>query len=208
MGLSIPGLKQMMSDSALTNLARAWWDIIQRDCPEEWSRLIPELDLSTPHRVLKPQSLEVLGYLGQISDQALPPYRELLDALVCAREFLYFGQTYTEGDFGAEFLRQYGWIKLLGPDAYWHSDTVSSGFLILGDHNFYPEHWHEAEELYLPLSGQAEWFDERQGWRLQPPGSLIHHASGVKHATRTAGEPLIALYLWRGGNLTQKSSTR
>jgi len=34
---------------------------------------------------------------------------------------------------------------------------------------------------------------------------MSHHASGVKHAARTIGEPMIALYLWRGGDLNQKS---
>ena len=31
------------------------------------------------------------------------------------------------------------------------------------------------------------------------------HPGGVERAMRTRGEPLIALYQWRGGNLTQKS---
>jgi len=77
--------------------------------------------------------------------------------------------------------------------------------LILGEQNIYPRHWHEAEELYLPISGNAEWYHQDQGWQRQPAGSLIHHAGGIKHGTRTIGKPMVALYLWRGGNLTQKS---
>ena len=107
---------------------------------------------------------------------------------------------------GEAFLQQYGWVKLLGPDGYRHSDQLSGGFLILGDRVTYPQHSHEAEELYLPISGDAEWYCEGQGWQLRPAGTLIHHARGVRHGTRTKGEALVALYLWRGGNLTQKST--
>jgi len=189
----------------LSRLALAWWQLVKSECPAHWYGLMPDLDLHTPERMFTPQSLPVLDYLPRLAAAAAGSYRPVLDRLIEARAGLYFGQTYSESDFGTDFLRQYGWIKLLGPDAYWHSDQLSSGFLILGDENIYPQHWHQAEELYLPISGDAEWYRQDQGWQLRPAGSLIHHASGVKHATRTIGEPMIALYLWRGGNLTQKS---
>ncbi len=118
---------------------------------------------------------------------------------------LHFGQTYTPDDFGEDFIQQYGWVKLIGPDAYWHSDSMSSGFVILGDSITYPQHWHEAEEIYMPISGVAEWYHEDSSWQLKQPGNLIHHQSNIKHAMRTVGEPLMALYIWRGGNLVQKS---
>jgi len=189
----------------LSRLAQAWWQLVKSECPEHWHGLMPDIDPHTPERMFTPQSLPVLDYLPRLAATAAGSYRPVLDRLIEAQAGLYFGQTYSESDFGAEFLHQYGWIKLLGPDAYWHSDQLSSGFLILGDDNIYPQHWHEAEELYLPISGDAEWYQQDQGWQRKPAGSLIHHASGVKHGTRTTGEPMIALYLWRDGNLTQKS---
>jgi hypothetical protein len=197
--------QQKFSETGLAELAQAWWQLVHAECPAQWYRLMPNIDFSRPERILEPQSLPVLDYLPRLATLASASHRIILDQLVTAQANLYFGQTYSESDFGPAFLRQYGWIKLLGPDAYWHSDRLLSGFLILGDNNIYPQHWHEAEELYLPISGDAEWYREGQGWQLQPAGSLIHHASGIKHGTRTIGEPMIALYLWRGGNLTQKS---
>ncbi len=186
-------------------LARAWWKLVKSDCPADWFELLPEIDFDRPDRLLEPQFLPVLEYLPRLSSMATTPYRAIIDSLIQTQSNLRFGQTYSEADFGAGFLHQYGWIKLLGPDAYWHSDQLASGFLILGDDVTYPQHWHQAEEIYLPISGNAEWYREGQGWRRQPAGSLIHHASRVKHATRTIGEPMIALYLWRGGDLNQKS---
>jgi len=186
-------------------LARAWWNLVKSDCPADWFESLPELDFDRPDRLLEPQSLPVLEYLPRLSSMATTSYRDIIDSLIQAQSNLRFGQTYSEADFGAGFLRQYGWIKLLGPDAYWHSDRLASGFLILGDDVTYPRHSHQAEEIYLPISGNAEWYRQDQGWQKQPAGNLIHHVSGVKHATRTIGEPMIALYLWRGGDLNQKS---
>lgn len=194
------------SDSIkLYRLAHAWWELVNSNCPKQWCKLLPDLNLDESDRIIEPQSLPVQQYLHQLTSLAPLVYRPVLNALIDAQSSLYFGQTYAESDFGADFLRQYGWVKLLGPDAYWHSDKISSGFLILGDNNTYPQHWHEAEEIYLPISGNAEWYREGEDWQIQPPGKLIHHASGIKHGTRTTGEAMIALYLWRGGNLTQKS---
>lgn len=187
-------------------LARAWWNLVKTDCPADWFELLPELDFDRPDRSLEPQSLAVLDYLPRLASMATAPYRGIIDSLIEAQANLRFGQTYSEADFGAEFLRQYGWIKILGPDAYWHSSQLASGFLILGNDVTYPQHWHEAEEIYLPISGNAEWYREDQGWLRQPVGTVIHHSGGVKHGTRTIGEPLIALYLWRGGDLNQKSA--
>ena len=191
--------------SKISSLAKAWCQLIYSECPPDWHELMPQIDFFRPDRMPEPRSLPVLDYLPRLVISAPEPYRSVLAQLIDARAGLYFGQTYSESDFGTEFLNQYGWIKLLGPDGYWHSDQISSGFLILGDNIIYPQHWHEAEELYLPISGDAKWYHQNQGWQLQPAGSLIHHASRIKHATRTIGEPMIALYLWRGGNLTQKS---
>ena len=189
-------------------LGRAWRDLVLSECPADWGALLPIKDFDKPDRLLKPQDLPVLDFLPLLANQAGSDFRNICILLNQAREHLCFGQTYVEADFGADFLAQYGWIKILGPNAYWHSDQLSSGFLILGDNVTYPQHWHQAEEIYLPLSGVADWYHQDQGWQQGSVGSVIHHASNVKHATRTMGEPMIALYLWRGGDLNQKSATQ
>ena len=51
-------------------------------------------------------------------------------------------------------------------------------------------------------------FLEKYGWTefIGKRGPITSkHASWVPHAMRTETVPLIALYLWRGGNLVQKS---
>ena len=190
----------------MADLAKAWWELVQTQCPQDWCDSLPEIDLVKPQQWPEPQKLPVIDYLPELSNQAPAEFKALVEALIDAQSQLYFGQTYTAEDISEAFLQQYGWVKFLGPDAYWHSDQLSSGLLFLGPKITYPPHSHEAEELYLPISGDAEWYYKGQGWLLRPAGTLIHHASGIQHGTRTLGEPLIALYLWRGGNLTQKSN--
>jgi hypothetical protein len=189
----------------LSSLAEAWLQLLRSECPEDWWRLLPDININSPDRILEPRTLPVLRFLPRLAVGAPLDFRTVIDRLIDVQDSLHFGQTYSAGDFGEEFLCQYGWIKLLGPDGYWNSDGLSSGFLILGDNIVYPQHRHQAEEVYLPISGNALWYREHDGWQDQPAGTLIHHPGGIEHAMRTRGEPLIALYLWRGGDLTQKS---
>lgn len=44
------------------------------------------------------------------------------------------------------------------------------------------------------------------GFRKRQAGEVVHHAANVNHAMRTGKEPLLALYIWRGGPLAQKST--
>ena len=195
-----------MANVNLSVLSKAWYDLLQHSCPADWACLLPALDFDNPDRQIPAHTLPVLSYLPRMAKLAPPVNQFFIDMLMRSQSELHFNQTYSSSDFGEAFLQQYGWIKFLGPDAYWHSDTLSSGFILLGDNITYPEHWHVAEELYIPLSGSAEWYHEQLGWRQLPPGTVIHHASNVKHGTRTIGEPLLAMYLWRGGDLLQKSN--
>ena len=188
-----------------SHLASEWISMIENWCPEDWIQMMPDLDLEQPDRILPARSLPVLSFLSQMEMQAPLSNQPFINRLNRIKADLHFNQTYTVDDFGPEFLQQYGWIKLLGPDAYWLSDQLSSGFVFLGDNITYPKHRHEAEELYFPISGTADWYHENYGWQSKSPGDRIAHASNIKHSMRTNGQPLLVLYIWRGGNLLQKS---
>lgn len=75
-------------------------------------------------------------------------------------------------------------------------ETMFLGFTLQGPNTLYPGHFHKAVEIYLPISGQAEWFRDRDGWRTRPPGEFFHHEANENHAMRTGGEPLLALFAW------------
>lgn len=129
----------------------------------------------------------------------------LAGEVAAAVDALEWRQTYGAGDFGAAFLERYGWTEVVGLRGPIPSRQVAAGFLLLGPEVTYPPHAHAAEELYLPLSGVAWWQRGDAPFRQVPPGEPIHHAPWVPHAMRTGPEPLLALYLWRGGDLAAKS---
>jgi hypothetical protein len=155
--------------------------------------------------------LPVLEWLP-CAAQAAPAFSaELCAMLTDAAGDLAWQQTYgqadvTSGAIETSFLDRYGWCEVVGPRAATISDRIACGFLLLGPGTFYPSHRHEAEELYLPLSGSAAWRQGDGEWQQRQPGTLIHHASFETHAMRTAAAPLLALYLWRGGNVGAKAS--
>ena len=156
-------------------------------------------------RTPQPSTLQVLGWLADACAAGPPETREVLDRLLALSPRLAWAQTYTAADIGGSFLDRYGWTELIGRRGPVASDRIAAGFLLLGPDTEYPAHSHDAEEIYLPLSGVAAWQRGTEAWRERRPNAPIHHPSGMPHAMRTAREPLLALYLWRGGDLTEKS---
>ena len=156
-------------------------------------------------RVTQPRRLPVCRWLDSLEPLAAPETRALVRELVAAAETLEWRQTYSEADFGPEFLERYGWTELVGLRGPIPSEKVACGFLMLGPETEYPAHAHEAEEIYLPLAGEALWMRGEQGFAARAPGETIEHSSWTPHATRTGEQPLLALYVWRGGDLAAKS---
>jgi hypothetical protein len=117
---------------------------------------------------------------------------------------LMWRQTYEAGEVGGAFLRNYGYAEVLGAKSIL-SPRIACGFLILGPSTLYPRHHHEAEEIYVPLRGTAQWQQGDAVWREWLPGAVIHHASDEPHAMRTAAAPLLAMYVWRSEELNQKA---
>jgi hypothetical protein len=146
----------------------------------------------------------VLRWLPGIAGDTAAFAPDLLAAVCRAAPSLAWRQTYSVRDLDAAFLDNYGWSEIFGGSGPLTSERIACGFLILGPGTHYPRHRHEAEEIYLPLSGTAAWQQGDAVWREQPPGTLIHHAGNEPHAMRTGASPLFALYLWRG-NLAQKA---
>jgi mannose-6-phosphate isomerase-like protein (cupin superfamily) len=164
------------------------------------------IDWSMPARSLQPNPLACLDHLDRAAELAPPQARRLAGLLAEHRQTFHWGQTYTTADFGRRFIDNYGWLELFGTRGHFASDAIAGGFLILGPDILYPDHHHVAEEIYIPLIGGAEWRMADQPFRLREAGEVIHHTSGVNHAIRTGNEPLLALYLWRGGPLAERST--
>ncbi len=156
-------------------------------------------------RPVAARSLPVVAALQGLSQFAAPQTRALVDGVATLAGTLDWRQTYSSADFGQRFLDNYGFSEWIGERGAFISDVIACGVLLLGPDIEYPAHSHEAEELYLPLAGQAWWRSGKSDWRLRPPGIWIHHPSWTVHAMRTDHEPLLAAYVWRAGDLSAKS---
>jgi len=162
----------------------------------------PDLAVARPTR---PGRLPVCDWLPNLEALAAAETQALVREFVAAAHILEWRQTYSAADFGPEFLQRYGWSELIGLRGPIPSEKIACGFLMLGPETDYPAHAHEAEELYLPLAGEALWMRGEPGFVPRSPGELIEHHSWTPHATRTLDEPMLALYVWRGGDLAAKS---
>ncbi len=186
--------------SAVISAARALLQDIEAARPflASW----PDLGATRP---VAPSSLPVLSWLDAARRSSIPSTDPLVAALVDHAAALAWRQSYTAEDFGAAFLDRYGWTELVGLRGPVPSETVACGILMLGPDIDYPFHAHEAEELYVPLAGAAHWTRGHEAAVEHAAGTPIHHPSWVPHAMRTGAEPLLALYVWRGGDLAAKS---
>lgn len=172
---------------------------------EHAAEFIGDMDWQLPMRRLAPKSLACLRHLDRAASVASPGEKPLLSLLAACRQQFCWGQTYTAEDFDQRFLDNYGWMELIGTRGHFENDAIAAGFLVLGPDILYPDHRHIAEELYVPLTGGTEWRKGEGSFIARAAGEVIHHPSNVTHAMRTGAEPLVALYLWRGGPLAQKS---
>jgi hypothetical protein len=126
-----------------------------------------------------PQALPVLRYL---------PRHELA------------GLPWTDGGFAlpASIKGRNAYAELVGPEGPVVSAKCRFGLYLQAPDCLYPPHSHAAEELYLLISGSAEWqLDDSNPFT--PPGSgLVHHLPWQKHAMRTGASSLLALWAWLG----------
>jgi hypothetical protein len=104
------------------------------------------------------------------------------------------------------FLADYGYAVIAGPaagpPALIACEDLAFGVLLLGPDTLYPAHHHPAVELYVTLDSAGAWQRGAAPWQWPPAGTLIHHPSGLTHATSAGDSPLLALYLWRGALAT------
>jgi mannose-6-phosphate isomerase-like protein (cupin superfamily) len=150
---------------------------------------------SRPPDVLAPQFQSVVRYLPAALARAPAATAAVSASLTALQGALHWRQNANYTD--SHFLRGYGYCELLGPAGHWRSDRLSLGLLLLAPRLTYPEHVHPATEIYVVLSGHAQWQQGDRPWQERPPASVITHASLEPHTMRTGAEPLLAAYLWR-----------
>lgn len=181
--------------TTVRNVESAW-----RDLTAELTSLLGKfapsvLDARLDATVQPMQQMRALDHLSAVLRLGTGVTRSLCVSVERLRNELQWRQNPNYA--GAEFLDGYAYCELIGLRGHLHHSGVALGLLLLGPHITYPEHVHEAAEIYAVVAGQAEWLQGDRMWRGRAPGELIHHASMEPHAMRTSDQPLLAAYLWQ-----------
>lgn len=192
--------------AAPSQILEAFRDFLSRFDEKAVQSFAARIDWTMPARVIEPRSLPCLRHLARAAELAPAEAKPLAQMLADYRDSLHWGQTYAADDFGEDFLNNYGWMEMFGTRGNFANDAIAGGFLLLGPDTAYPDHHHIAEEIYIPLTGGTLWRMANAPFRKRDAGEVIHHRSNVSHAMTTLTEPLLALYLWRGGPLDQRST--
>lgn len=155
---------------------------------------VPTTPQRAPHKLPAcrhwPAALALGNSMSAAVAEALTPFDDLFHWLQ--------NPNYSDAIMGTGYMDNYAYANLVGGHSLLGGEAYALGVLLLGPGLTYPPHSHPAEEIYYVVGGRAEWFSGDGPWTEQPPGSLIHHPSGISHATRTGAEPLLALYFWWG----------
>ena len=98
----------------------------------------------------------------------------------------------------AEFLDNYGYVRLVGSAAVVHSERASIGIGVWGAGLRYPPHVHPAEETYHVLAGDVEFRGADGVYRALGPGDVAHNGPSEPHELRFGDRTCVVAWAWTG----------
>ncbi len=110
-------------------------------------------------------------------------------------------QAYTEEEVGTDFINRHNYFELYGPSGAFRTNACRGYISYWGAGLNYGWHQHMAEELYVILSGEAEFFAQGEKSAQLQPGDIRLHLSNQPHAMITHEQPLLTYIIWRGEGL-------
>ena len=191
-----------MSVKPLFNAFRDYLSLRDEPVVRDW---LDGFDWNLSERNLAPKPVTASRHLDIAADHAGRAEAALLARFAESADRLNWMQMYTAEDFGQDFLDNYAHVELIGPEGHFMSDEIAAGLVVYGPGLDYPDHWHVAEEIYIPLTHDGLWSADGAPLAARKAGSFIFHESNMRHAIRAGGAPLVALWIWRNGDLRQKA---
>ena len=152
--------------------------------------------------------LPAVDYLDAAIADAEPPARELLSLFARHRHALRWEQSYRREDglVPQAMLDGYGFAEIIGMRGPFVSERIRAGIGLWGPGIDYPVHHHQAEEVYVPLAGAAEFVLGDDEPRVRQGGDVVYVPSQLPHGFRTGDRCLAVYYLWQAGDLRQRST--
>ena len=157
---------------------------------------------------VKPVDLPVSAVLAEAAERATSNTRSLLQAFARHSDRLRWEQSYRKQDglVPDAMLDAYGFVEIIGLRGPFVSGRIRAGIAIWGAHLDYPQHQHQAEEIYVLLTGSAEFSFAGDTAQTRRAGDLVFVESNRRHGFSTGEESLVVLYLWQAGDLRQTSN--
>lgn len=195
----------ILSASALQNATnRVFLDAIPKmtegaDTVKSIQQKFAELNLE--FETVTPEPLPAWQYRPDVVQNApagpLAELAEAVDALWDKTNW-HRNPNYIHDESLGRFRNWYGYNLYVGSFGMVKSTEIAVGMILISPGCTYPAHNHLAEEIYIPISGRAEWWTAGSDWHIQEPGTPIFHWPWLSHGTRTLDEPLLALFGWLG----------
>jgi mannose-6-phosphate isomerase-like protein (cupin superfamily) len=133
---------------------------------------------------------------------------QLLKLYAANKGRLKWEQSYTRADgvVGEDMLSGYGFAEMIGKLGPFLSHAVRCGIGVYGPAIDYPRHTHKAEEVYLVMSGTAQFKLGQGPAELKSAGDVIYVESMTPHGFTTEDQAMVVFYLWQAGDLREIST--
>lgn len=192
-----------MTVKSLLNSFRDYVSLREEEMTRDW---FDNFNWDLSERNLKPQMVPAVAEVSEVLDHCGSGELRLATQFVKLRNMLKWLQSYTADDFGQYMVDHYGFVELIGTRGHFASSEIAAGIVFFGRGINYPSHWHDSEALYYPLSGTGYWSQSNGEYELKAAGEFVFHEPNEHHALKVYDEPLLALYAWKGGNLSEKGN--
>jgi hypothetical protein len=195
----------MSMEEVTTALCAAFEAAAAAECEAApaYAKLLDGIDWSAALRSTAPSTRPVVERWFEVACTGLGdgPLAVLGRAALANADGLEWRSIYQayEGDPAlAGFLDNYAIVRLAGPSGPLLCENMTAALTLQGPNTLYPPHAHKQEEVYGVLAGTATWQRGAEPWVTREAEEIFLHPGGVRHATRTAGEPLLSLACWTG----------
>lgn len=190
-----------MSLKSLLGMTRDFLDLRSGDLVD---RFIDGVDWNMIQRSLGPVENPVSKHLTDCLPHAGKAETGLVKMMIENAPLLCWFNSYDDDAFGGGVGDKLCSVEIGGPQGHFMSDQIRFGFYLQAPELAYPDHWHQAAELYIPLTSSTLWSKDNGEFVARKSGEIIVHESNEHHAMTTTNGPLLALWIWRGGDLQQK----
>ncbi|MGB7285936.1 MAG: dimethylsulfonioproprionate lyase family protein [Salaquimonas sp.] len=192
-----------MSVKPLLDAFRDYLSLRDEPIVHEW---LDRFDWKLSERNLLPNPLYAMRHVKETEAHTGKTEARLVRSFIEYADRLHWMQSYKPEDFGQYFTDNYAHVELIGTKGHFASNEIAAGIVQYGPDIDYPNHWHVAEEIYIPLTGNGLWSSDNEPYLARKAGEFVFHESNMPHAIKTDDTPMLALWVWRGGDLAQKGN--